>query len=68
MKNNILKNKKTVRKERISAFIFALSILLLTVFIWSSFANLNKKAEACDKAKGYTCSYYEYRNFLIRGE
>ena len=30
--------------------------------------NYNEMYEQCDNAKGYTCSYYEARQFAIRGE
>lgn len=28
----------------------------------------NDMYEACDNARGYTCSYYEARQYAIRGE
>lgn len=68
MINNTFKNKQTVRKTRKSAIIFAFTLLVLAVFICACIRQNNKTAEACDLKKGHTCSYYEIRNFSIRGE
>ena len=45
----------------------AVLALLIVTFQMVNKRN-NEMYEACDNAKGYTCSYYEARQFLIRGE
>lgn len=50
--------------------VLAFILLLVAVVMLMKAAN-NKYVsmfEACDNAKGYTCSYYEARQYAIRGE
>lgn len=68
--------KKTVKKRRLKRWVrvtlkviaFLVAALLLTLLFMKANNDLNDMYEACDNAKGYTCSYYEARLYSIRGE
>lgn len=68
--------KKTVKRRRLKRWVrvtlkvivFLVAALLLALLFMKANNDLNDMYEACDNAKGYTCSYYEARLYLIRGE
>lgn len=68
--------KKTVKRRRLKRWVrvtlkviaFLVAALLLTLLFMKANNDLNDMYEACDNAKGYTCSYYEARLYSIRGE
>ena len=68
--------KKVVKRRRLKRWVrvtlkviaFLVATLLLTLLFMKANNNLNDMYEACDNAKGYTCSYYEARLYSIRGE
>ena len=68
--------KKTVKRRRLKRWVrvtlkviaFLVAALLLALLFMKASNDLNDMYEACDNAKGYTCSYYEARLYSIRGE
>lgn len=68
--------KKVVKRRRLKKWVrvtlkvivFLVATLLLTLLFMKANNDLNDMYEACDNAKGYTCSYYEARLYSIRGE
>lgn len=68
--------KKIVRRRRLKRWVrvtlkviaFLVATLLLALLFMKANNDLNDTYEACDNAKGYTCSYYEARLYSIRGE
>ena len=68
--------KKVVKRRRLKRWVrvtlkviaFLVATLLLTLLFMKVNNDLNDMYEACDNAKGYTCSYYEARLYSIRGE
>ena len=68
--------KKTVKRRRLKRWVrvtlkviaFLVAALLLALLFMKANNDLNDMYEACDNAKGYTCSYYEARLYSIRGE
>lgn len=68
--------KKIVKRRRLKRWVKVLLKVLLVLAIGGLFYLLfsitadryNDMYEACDNAKGYTCSYYEARQYAIRGE
>lgn len=44
------------------------AVALLAVFFKTTADSYNDMYEACDNAKGYTCSYYEARLYMTKGE
>lgn len=68
--------KKVVKRRRLKRWVrvtlkvivFLVAALLLTLLFMKATNDLNDMYEACDNAKGYTCSYYEARLYSIRGE
>lgn len=74
-----MKVKRIKRVKRLKTkwvVIFTVICTLLSVwitkkaieYIIDSLKEFEQKAEACDRAKGYTCSYYEVRNFIIKNK
>lgn len=59
--------KKWVRVTLWSLLVVAMGGLFY-IAIDKTNDSYNQMYEACDNAKGYTCSYYEARQFAIRGE
>lgn len=68
--------KKVVKRRRLKRWVrvtlkviaFLVATLLLTLLFMKANNDLDDMYEACDNAKGYTCSYYEARLYSIRGE
>lgn len=68
--------KKVVKRRRLKRWVrvtlkviaFLVAALLLALLFIKANNDLNDMYEACDNAKGYTCSYYEARLYSIRGE
>lgn len=68
--------KKVVKKTRLKRWVRVTLKVLLVLALGGLFyllANVganryNDMYEECDNAKGYTCSYYEARQYAIRGE
>ena len=68
--------KKTVKRRRLKRWVrvtlkviaFLVAALLLALLFIKANNDLNDMYEACDNAKGYTCSYYEARLYSIKGE
>ena len=68
--------KKVVKRRRLKRWVrvtlkviaFLVVALLLALLFMKANNDLNDMYEACDNAKGYTCSYYEARLYSIRGE
>lgn len=68
--------KKIVKRRRLKRWVrvtlkviaFLVAALLLALLFIKANNDLNDMYEACDNAKGYTCSYYEARLYSIRGE
>ena len=68
--------KKVVKRTRLKRWVRVTLKVLLVLALGGLFyllANIgasryNDMYEACDNAKGYTCSYYEARQYAIRGE
>lgn len=68
--------KKTVKRRRLKRWVrvtlkviaFLVAALLLALLFIKANNDLNDMYEACDNAKGYTCSYYEAKLYSIRGE
>lgn len=66
----IVKRRKLKKWVRVTLKViaFLVATLLLTLLFMKANNDLNDMYEACDNAKGYTCSYYEARLYSIRGE
>lgn len=68
--------KKVIKRRRLKRWVrvtlkviaFLVAALLLALLFIKANNDLNDMYEACDNAKGYTCSYYEARLYSIRGE
>ena len=68
--------KKVVKRRRLKRWVrvtlkviaFLVAALLSALLFTKANNDLNDMYEACDNAKGYTCSYYEARLYSIRGE
>lgn len=68
--------KKVVKRRRLKRWVrvtlkviaFLVAALLLALLFMKANNDLNDMYEACDNAKGYTCSYYEARLYSIKGE
>lgn len=68
--------KKVVKRRRLKRWVrvtlkviaFLVAALLLALLFIKANNDLNDMYEACDNAKGYTCSYYGARLYSIRGE
>ena len=68
--------KKVIKRRRLKRWVrvtlkviaFLVAALLLALLFMKANNDLNDMYEACDNAKGYTCSYYEARLYSIRGE
>lgn len=67
-----MKKKRRVLKRWVKITLKVLAGIALLVLFIALFKTTNDRYnemyEACDNAKGYTCSYYEARLFNIRGE
>lgn len=59
--------KKWVRVTLTSMAVILFGGLFYLVIAQGS-KNINDMYEQCDNAKGYTCSYYEARQYMLRGE
>jgi hypothetical protein len=63
-------NVHTVR--RVKPVVYFVAGVLFTLLIMCAVKLGSQRYEdmyrACDEAKGYTCSYYEARQFMLRGE
>lgn len=74
----VLIMKKTVKKLRLRKWVkdllkdlleFIVIILIglgLGLVILKGLENFNKYAKICDNEKGYTCSYYQVRQTIIK--
>ena len=66
------KKKKYRLKKCVKEIVYgllAIFILILFGVVIAYFINdFEKDAKMCDEAKGYTCSYYEVRQYLIHGK
>lgn len=68
--------KKRVVKRKLRGWVKVTLMGLLVVVLGGLIYSLlsitaqryNDMYEACDNAKGYTCSYYEARLYSVRGE
>lgn len=64
--------KKRRLKRWVKVTLWGLGVLalggLFYLFIDTASNTYNDMYEACDNAKGYTCSYYEARQYSIKGE
>lgn len=50
-------------------WMLAIGIVILFAFaIVYALNDFEKDAKRCDEARGYTCSYYDVRQYLIHGE
>lgn len=60
-----------MKKIKLRMWVKVVLIILIFVLIVLSIKNIvkdyNEKAKNCDAARGYTCSYYDIRQFAIRG-
>lgn len=66
-----MKKKLRIRrwvKNTIAIICFFAIAYLFTHFILNSINKFDKVAQKCDESKGYVCSYYEARQFLIDNE
>lgn len=54
---------------KVTIVIAAIAIVgfILTHFIMVKLSNYEQSAKKCSAEKGYSCSYYEIRNYIIRG-
>ena len=61
-----------MKRRRLRRWVKVTLVGLMVVLVGAMFSitmeRYNNMYEQCDNAKGYTCSYYEARQFLIRGE
>lgn len=51
----------------VKKLVIVLFIFLIIFYCVKSYQNFSSAAEQCDLEKNYTCSYYEVRNYMIRG-
>lgn len=63
-------NIHTIRRVKPWVYFVAgiLVTLLMVMAVKIGAERYGEMYRACDQAKGHTCSYYEARNFSIRGE
>lgn len=52
----------------IAIILFIIASYLLAHFILDSMNEFEDVAKKCDEAKGYTCSYYDVRQYIIHGD
>lgn len=62
-----IKLKKWARVT-IAIILFIIAGYLLAHFILGSMHEFDDISKKCDKDKGYTCSYYEVRQYIIYGD
>lgn len=43
-------------------------VILLALMFIHAMNDFEENAKKCDEARGYTCSYYDVRQYLIHGE
>lgn len=55
-------------KVTIAIIVFIIAGYLLAHFILDSMNDFEEAAKKCDKDRGYTCSYYEVRQYIIYGD
>lgn len=60
--------KRRRLKKWVKVTLMGLVVILIYMVLSMVGNRLNNMYEQCDIAKGYTCSYYEARQYLIRGE
>lgn len=66
-------HENKVRKRRLKKWVkYCLNIALLisiaiifAILVHSQLNNYSKVARQCDREKGYTCSYYEIRQYSL---
>jgi len=67
------KTQKRLNKKRLIKFILITLLTIVSAMLFMVLANNSKDnwnywANKCDTNAGYTCSYYEIRQLMIRGE
>lgn len=69
--NKIKKEKEMKKRRRLDIatilVMILMAIALVVMFVYAT-KNYEKQATSCDAEKGYMCSYYEVRQYSIRGE
>lgn len=66
---DIMKKLRLKKWVKILIVVIALIsiIFILTHLLFENNSDFIKYAKMCDQDKGYTCSYYEIREYMIRG-
>lgn len=59
------KTKLRLRKWVKVTLAIILLFIILTLILMEGTREFNDVAKLCDQEKGYTCSYYEVKNFRI---
>lgn len=62
MRTRYLRRKKIIKAIK-GITLFTLIVVVVGLLLTNTLIRMEKDAKECDKAKGYTCSYYEVRNF-----
>lgn len=60
------KRRKLKSWVKVAILLLFFTILLSVIFI-RSLEEFEEQARQCDLKYGYTCSYYQVRQFIIRG-
>ena len=54
-------------KKIVLSIILVLLLIISFVYFAKGMYDYSRASQSCDAAKGSTCSYYEVRNHMIRG-
>ena len=63
-----MKPRTRVRKIISEYIILVGTIGVLFFLFFLGWNDYEEKAQECDKARGYICTHYEVRQYLIKGE
>lgn len=66
-----MKKKRRLKKwvkEVLYSLLAVGCIIALGLIIAKGLADYEKDAKRCDEARGYICTHYDVRQFLIKGE
>ena len=70
MERQVIKRRRLKRWVRVTLKIVGgiAAVLVMALLFKVAGSRYNDMYEACDNEKGYTCSYYEARQYSIKGE
>lgn len=67
-----MKKKRRRLKKWVKELLYSLlaigCLIILGIVFAKSMNDFEEKAKRCDEARGYTCTYYDVRQYLIKGE